>query len=423
MKTKKRKVKIKWKNFLLCAITIVFAVVLISKIPSLIPKKNGEKEVKMVDLSLYKREDIKKFCKENDLSLTIEYQYSRTYQEGMVISQSILVDTPIKKDDSIKVVISKGEVPSSIYLENKVNELGNIPIMMYHGIIDMKSIDTKYTGGNVDKDGYNRTSEAFIKDLEFYYQNGYRMIRLIDYVEGNIDVELGKSPIVLTFDDGREDSIKVTGLDEKGEIIIDPNSAVGILEQFKKKYPDFHVTATFFVNSSLFNQKEYNEKILKWLVENGYDVGNHSMSHPDFSKINTKKAQEEIGGVYKILEEIIPNQYVKIVALPFGSPYKKSHENFPFILNGDYEGTSYQSISSLRVGWDSETSPFIEGFDASFLKRIRAYDNNGKEFDIDMCFRLLEKNRYISDGDKTTIVYKKDPNVNIQSQKLDVIAY
>lgn len=71
------------------------------------------------------------------------------------------------------------------------------------------------------------------------------MIRLNDYINGIVDVELGKSPIVLTFDDGLENNIKVTGLDSDGNIIIDPNSAVGILEEFKKKYPDFNVTATF----------------------------------------------------------------------------------------------------------------------------------------------------------------------------------
>lgn len=38
------------------------------------------------------------------------------------------------------------------------------------------------------------------------------------------------------------------------------------------------------------------------------------------------------------------------------------------------------------------------------MKRCRAYDNNGKEFDIEMNFKLLEKNRYVSDGDKNTIV-------------------
>ena len=31
------------------------------------------------------------------------------------------------------------------------------------------------------------------------------MVRLIDYVNGKIDTEYGKSPIVLTFDDGNDD--------------------------------------------------------------------------------------------------------------------------------------------------------------------------------------------------------------------------
>ena len=34
----------------------------------------------------------------------------------------------------------------------------------------------------------------------------------------------------------------------------DKNSAVGILEEFKKKHPDTNVTATFFVNGGIFNQ-------------------------------------------------------------------------------------------------------------------------------------------------------------------------
>lgn len=83
------------------------------------------------------------------------------------------------------------------------------------------------------------------------------------------------------FDDGNEDNIKVTDLDDNGNIIIDKDSAVGILEEFKKNHKDVTVTATFFVNGGIFNQSEYNEKILKWMVENGYDIGNHTQTHLD----------------------------------------------------------------------------------------------------------------------------------------------
>ncbi len=317
----------------------------------------------------------------------------------------ILVGCGSKKDEvKEEPKEEKKELTVEDYKNNSVDELGEVPIMMYHGIHNKKNSETEYTGGNVDKDGYQRTTEAFINDLEFYYKEGYRMIRLTDYVDGNIDVELGKSPIILTFDDGLSNAIKVTGLDKKGNIIIDPNSAVGILESFKKKYPDYNVTATFFVNGGLFEQKEYNEKIIKWLVDNGYDVGNHTYSHVNFSEVDSKKSQEEVGSIYEILDDIIPNKYVNIIALPYGSPYSLDHANMPYIFNTNYNGKTYITKSALRVGWKSESSPFSKDFNPKFLKRIRAYDNNGEEFDIEMNFNLLEKTRYISDGDVDTIV-------------------
>ena len=306
-----------------------------------------------------------------------------------------------------EVIETKKENQEEDYINNSVNELGEVPIMMYHGIHNKKNSETDYTGGNVDKDGYQRTVEAFRNDLEFYYNNNYRMIRLTDYVDGKIDVELGKSPIIITFDDGLQNSIKVTGIDEKGEIIIDPNSAVGVLEIFKKKYPDFNVTATFFINSGIFNQPEYNEKILKWLVNNGYDIGNHTYSHVNFSNVDSTKSEAEVGKIYELLDKNIPGKYVNIIALPYGSPYSFEHDNMKYILNANYNGKNYKTKSALRVGWKAESSPFSKEFNPKFLKRIRAYDNNGEEFDIEMNFKLLEKTRYISDGDVDTIVIPK----------------
>ena len=316
----------------------------------------------------------------------------------------------------------KKELTTQDYIDNNVDELGEVPIMMYHGIHNKKNSETDYTGGNVDRDGYQRTAEAFRNDLEFYYKSGYRMIRLNDFVDGNIDVELGKSPLVLTFDDGLENNIKVTGLDKKGNIIIDPNSAVGILEEYKKKYPDFNVTATFFINGGIFQQKEYNEKILKWLVKHGYDVGNHTYTHVDFTKVGSEESIEEIGSVYEILDKIIPGKYVNIVALPFGSPYKYNHDNMKYILNCDYNGKNYKTKAALRVGWKAERSPFDKDFESTFLKRIRAYDNEGKEFDIEMNFKLLETTKYISDGDKNTIVIPKEKETKLteNSKKVSI---
>ncbi len=309
----------------------------------------------------------------------------------------------VKKEKTIK---ETKQLTIEDYKNNNVNELGEIPIMMYHGIHNKKNSDTEYTGGNVDKDGYQRTSEAFRADLDFYYKKGYRMIRLDDYVDGNIDVKLGYSPIILTFDDGLSNNIKVTGTNENGNIIIDPNSAVGILEEYKKKYPDFNVTATFFINGGIFNQKEYNKKIIDWLIKNGYDIGNHTYSHVDFTKADKEKSEKEVGSMYEILDKYTKGKYVNIVALPFGSPYSLNHENIQYILKGTYNNKEYETKALLRVGWEAEESPFSTEFNSKFLKRIRAYDNNGAEFDIEMNFKLLENKKYISDGDVNTVVVK-----------------
>ena len=358
-----------------------------------------------------------------NLNMNITYEYNDEIEKDNIISQSIKEGEELNKDSALDIIVSLGKIDKEKLANDNINELGKVPIMMYHGIREKTSNSTGTTGGNVDKDGYNRTPEAFKNDLEFYYEKGYRMIRLEDYINGNIDVEYGKSPIILTFDDGNEDNIKVTGLDENGNIIIDENSAVGILEAFKKKHPDATVTATFFVNGGIFNQEEYNDKILHFLIDNGYDVGNHTQTHLDIKKSTGDRVQKEIAYVYDELEKVIPGKYVNIIALPFGSPYVKTHENYKYVLETNYNGKTYTTKAALRVGWEPEASPFDKDFDMTFLKRCRAYDNNGKEFDIEMVYKNLEKNKYISDGNKDTIVIKETDNANLISTEKKVITY
>lgn len=380
---------------------------------------NEKRMLNFVGKTIY---EVQEYANSNGIVLKIDYQYSSEISNDVIISQSLKVDSLVKEGDICSLVVSKGKVPVSIYRENKVNELGNVPIMMYHGIVNKMNNETSYVGGNVDKDGYQRTVEAFRGDLEFYYKNGYRMIRLEDYIDGKINVELGYSPIILTFDDGNENNFKVLG-EENGELIIDPNSAIGVLEEFKKKYPDYGVTATFFVNEDLFNQEKYNIKILNWLIKHGYDIGNHTINHVDFTTVDYERSVLEVGLGYVNLNKIIPDSYVSIVALPFGSPYKTSHDNFSAIVSGIYNGFSYQTKGILRVGWEAEVSCFDKSFNPMFLKRIRAYDNNGVDFDIEMNFTLLEKKRYISDGDEKTIVVREVDYTSVKDSSLNIVTY
>ena len=82
---------------------------------------------------------------------------------------------------------------------------------------------------------------------------------------------------------------------------------------------------------------------MNWLVENGYDIGNHTYSHVDSTKIDKIKTQSEVGKMYKMLDEIIPLKYVNIIALPFGSPYRLDHENMKYIFNSNYNDKNYNT--------------------------------------------------------------------------------
>ena len=416
MTNKKR--KLKKGRITLAVLIFIIIIVLIS----LLIKSILNNEINELMPKLNNMDEVNSLVEKYNLTLNVTYEYSKNVEENNVISQSIEEGSKIKKDSVLDLIISKGFDKEELK-KDSINELGRVPIMMYHGIREKNENSNGTIGGNVDKDGYNRTPEAFRNDLEFYYEKGYRMIRLIDYVNGIVDTEYGKSPIILTFDDGNADNIKVTGLDSDGNIIIDKNSAIGILEEFKKKHPDASVTATFFVNGGLFEQPEYNEKIIKWLVDNGYDIGNHTKNHLDIKSSSYSKVQEEINFVYDKLEEIIPGKYVNIIALPFGSPYSKTHDNFKYVLSSTYNDKTYTTISALRVGWEPEVSCFDKNFDKEFLKRCRAYDNNGKEFDIEMVFKNLEKNRYISDGSVNTIVISEKDKNKLSDTDIKVITY
>ena len=179
-------------------VLIVLVIVVFVAIYVFVPKSNSKNL--MIDLIGKTKEEAITFADKHNLNLEFKEE-SNSYEKDKIFKQSIEVNSEINENDNLIVYISKG----INYEELKVDESGNIPIMMYHGIHNVT--DNEYTGGNVDKDGYQRTTQAFINDLEFYYNSGYRMIRLEDYVNGIIDVEAGYSPIIITFDDGLSNNL------------------------------------------------------------------------------------------------------------------------------------------------------------------------------------------------------------------------
>ena len=99
----------------------------------------------------------------------------------------------------------------------------------------------------------------------------------------------------------------------------------------------------------------------------------------------------------------------------------KTHENYKYVLETNYNDKTYKTDAALRVGWEPEVSPFSKYYDKTFLKRCRAYDNNSKEFDIAMVFNMLKKSRFISDGEPDFITILESDKDKIKETDKKII--
>lgn len=271
----------------------------------------------------------------------------------------------------------------------KANETGKVMILMYHVIGAEKESD------------WIQTSENFRRDLLTLYNEGYALIDLIDFVENNIKTPAGKTPVVITFDDASIGQFRYI-LKEDGTKEIDPESAVGILLDFALKHQGFGSTATFYINADPFGQREYRKEKLQELVELGFSIGNHSLTHPKLNKLGNEGVQKELAALAKLVEEAVAGYKVRSLALPFGIfPTDKS-----LASNGSYEGYSYSHKAVLKVGANPAVSPNNHGFDPLSLPRVQASTKElGKWLEY---FRKHPEERYISDGNPLTIALPEE---------------
>jgi hypothetical protein len=293
--------------------------------------------------------------------------------------------------------------------EIKPNEAGQIMVIMYHSIGEPEA-------------EFTRTPENFRKDLNYLYEKGYRPISLKDYVSGNITTEAGFTPIVLTFDDGWQNNFNLIQ-DEKGEWVIDPDCAVAILEEFNKKHPDFPLEVTFFVNNNIpFGQKEHLEYKLKYIVEKGMDIGNHTATHVNYKNTDVQRIQKELGIIVKLVNQYLPDYEVNTQALPFGSR-PKDKGLYKYLASGSYEDITYNNIAILNVGWDPYKSPYHIKFDPLAIHRVRGSDLQKYVQGVGMYdwmkhFEKGNRVKYVSDGNPDMVTIPENYKKVIDPQKI-----
>lgn len=153
--------------------------------------------------------------------------------------------------------------------------------------------------------------------------------------------DTGKKVIYLTFDAGYENG-----------------NMPAILDALKKH----NAHATFFVVGNFINTSP---ELLKRIVAEGNQVGNHTYNHPNMSSIASKEAfEKELGGVEKAYEEITGQKMTKYYRPPQG---KYSIHNLEMAKELGYK-TFFWSLA--YVDWLQDKQPTKEAAFKKLLGRI-----------------------------------------------------
>lgn len=252
------------------------------------------------------------------------------------------------------------------------NHEGDIMVLMYHDL-------------NYYNDRYRRTEGAIRADIINLYNRGYLPISIKDYYRNNIDIKEGYTPYVLTFDDGTPSKIALNRDGSLNEIC-----AFSVLRELEKELPDFKAKATIFVSSKYpFGQVDLISQKLNMIIESGMIVGNHTLTHADFSK-HPDKIEEEIALQKQNLESYINSDYnINIFSIPYSvSLSEDEHER---VKKGEYNGINYENkiilggipnpaLAPGKFNQDKYIIPRISvpgvATDRRFYDYIKYYDKN-----------------------------------------------
>jgi peptidoglycan/xylan/chitin deacetylase (PgdA/CDA1 family) len=289
------------------------------------------------------------------------------------------------------VTYPKRQTAAEIAKSLKPDELGVVPVLMHHQFRPNGSV-------------YDLTPAQFRTELTRLWRDRFYPVRAADLVSGKLDVPKGKTPVVLTFDDATNNQV---GFLPDGSL--DPNTGVGVLEDFAAAHADFPATATFFVPRNAFEGDGRTQSAtLRWLVEHGFELGNHTKDHIPLNTLGPTGVQRQLVLGNRVLSNLLPGYRPQTMALPLGAlPHPSA-----LAVNGAWGGQSYRFAGVFLAGAEPAPSPFSTGWNPAAIPRIRTNPNwNGpRDFTEGMWLDVLERNsklRYVSDGDPERISFPR----------------
>ncbi len=263
------------------------------------------------------------------------------------------------------------------------NELGRIPIMEYHRIWNPEA-------------PWQRSTAGFRRDLERLYAAGFRSVSLGDLLANRIDLPLGASPVVFTFDDSYVSQLWFTADGTPAS-----DSAVGIMQRFAAEHPDFGLHGVFYItwNTLFGGPGARNTDKLRYLVDHGFELGNHTISHPDLSHGTTASVQKELGQEQALVRQALGGYEMQTMALPYG--------NWPrdrgLAQAGAAGDAAYHFQAILQVGSEPAPAPASAAYNPLVLPRVQAGEQSLSYWLS--WFDQHPDERYVSDGDVNVLAF------------------
>ena len=281
------------------------------------------------------------------------------------------------------------------------NELGQVPVVMHHMI-------------RPDRVGeYDQTPEEFRAELEYLWKNGYALVNVGELLDGKLDVPEGTTPVAFTFDDATTYQIEFAP-----DGSVKPTTAVGIMLDFAERRPGFVPKGTFYVNREPFGSRDAGARAMRWLVENGFEIGNHTHDHIPLHDLSDDEARRQIATGATVIRAALPGYEIRSLSLPLGSLPRTPE----LAVEGSWRGRRYGPYAVLLVGAGPAPSPFSKSFDPTQIPRIRTSHagwSGERDFGFSYWMSEFERRpaaRYVSDGDPTTITVPKGKESEVRPE-------
>ena len=178
-----------------------------------------------------------------------------------------------------------------------------IPILLYHNFV------TVVPESDPDNFNYINTPQSFEENIKTFLENGYTIMSLKELNDANSGkTNLPAKPLIITFDDGYYSNYEY-------------------IYPILKKY---NVKASIFIITNKIGKESNGIKYLGWnecleMQNSGLvEIFSHSKKHVFYDKLPVREIRDDVKESYKVIEEHLGKQSLKVFAYPYGAYTKKT---------------------------------------------------------------------------------------------------